>query len=148
MTPWTVVHQAPLSMGFPRQEYWSGLPFPSPIISLSIKYSYIINPVCPKFPLLKKKKKTKILLQGPTQEHTLYLVVTCLCLLWFGIIPQLVFVYCDLDFFNQQGPAVQNRELCLMLGGSLDERRVGGEWIHVYVWLSPFAIHLKLSQHC
>ena len=30
VTPWTVVHQAPLSMGFPRQEYWSGLPFPSP----------------------------------------------------------------------------------------------------------------------
>ena len=29
-TPWTVDHQAPLSMGFPRQEYWSGLPFPSP----------------------------------------------------------------------------------------------------------------------
>ena len=28
--PWTVVHQAPLSMGFSRQEYWSGLPFPSP----------------------------------------------------------------------------------------------------------------------
>ena len=29
-TPWIIVHQAPLSMGFPRQEYWSGLPFPSP----------------------------------------------------------------------------------------------------------------------
>ena len=29
-TPWTVAHQAPLSMGFPRQEYWSGLPFPTP----------------------------------------------------------------------------------------------------------------------
>ena len=29
-TPWTVAHQAPLSMGFPRQEYWSGLPFPFP----------------------------------------------------------------------------------------------------------------------
>ena len=27
--PWTVVHQAPLSMGFSRQEYWSGLPIPS-----------------------------------------------------------------------------------------------------------------------
>ena len=24
----------------------------------------------------------------------------------------------------------------------------GGEWIHVYVWLSPFTVHLKLSQHC
>ena len=30
VTPWTVACQAPLSMGFSRQEYWSGLPFPSP----------------------------------------------------------------------------------------------------------------------
>ena len=30
MTPWTVACQAPLSMGFSRQEYWSGLPCPSP----------------------------------------------------------------------------------------------------------------------
>ena len=30
MTPWTVAYLAPLSMGFSRQEYWSGLPFPSP----------------------------------------------------------------------------------------------------------------------
>ena len=29
-TPWTVAYQAPLSMGFSRQECWSGLPFPSP----------------------------------------------------------------------------------------------------------------------
>ena len=29
MIPLTVAHEAPLSMGFPRQEYWSGLPFPS-----------------------------------------------------------------------------------------------------------------------
>ena len=29
-TPWTVAHQAPPSMGFSRQEHWSGLPFPSP----------------------------------------------------------------------------------------------------------------------
>ena len=28
-TPWAVTRQAPLSMGFPRQEHWSGLPFPS-----------------------------------------------------------------------------------------------------------------------
>ena len=30
VTPWTVACQAPLSMGFPRQEYWNGLSFPSP----------------------------------------------------------------------------------------------------------------------
>ena len=29
-TPWTVAYQVPPSMGFSRQEYWSGLPFPSP----------------------------------------------------------------------------------------------------------------------
>ena len=30
VTPWIVAHQAPLSVGFPKQEFWSGLPFPSP----------------------------------------------------------------------------------------------------------------------
>ena len=29
-TPWTVAYQAPPSMGFSRQEYWSGVPFPAP----------------------------------------------------------------------------------------------------------------------
>ena len=28
VTPWTIAHQIPLFLGFPRQEYWSGLPFP------------------------------------------------------------------------------------------------------------------------
>ena len=40
-TPWTVAHQAPPSMGFSRQEYWSGLPLPSPS---TILYS-LRNPV-------------------------------------------------------------------------------------------------------
>ena len=31
--------------------------------------------------------------------------------------------------------------------GSLDGKGVGGEWIHVYVWLSPLAVHLKTAQH-
>ena len=31
MTPWTAARQAPLSVGFPRQEHWSGLTFPSPL---------------------------------------------------------------------------------------------------------------------
>ena len=31
-TPWTIAYQTPLSMGFSRQEYWSGLPFPSQVI--------------------------------------------------------------------------------------------------------------------
>ena len=35
MTPWIRVRQAPLSMGFPKQEYWSGMPFPFPGIFLT-----------------------------------------------------------------------------------------------------------------
>ena len=50
---------------------------------------------------------------------------------------------------NQQGPTAQHRELCSVLCGSLDwVGGLRGEWIRVYVWLSPFTIHLKLSQHC
>ena len=37
-TPWTAAYQAPPSMGFSRQEYWSGVPLPSPLISLDASY--------------------------------------------------------------------------------------------------------------
>ena len=47
---------------------------------------------------------------------------------------------------NQQRPSVQHLEFCPVLCGSLDGGEFGGEWIHVYVWLSPFAGHLKLTQ--
>ena len=44
-TPWTAAYQAPLSMGFSRQEYWNGLPFPSP--------DYLPDPgIEPRFPAL------------------------------------------------------------------------------------------------
>ena len=36
VTPWTVAYQAPTSMGFSRQQYWNGLPFPSSSIVLGI----------------------------------------------------------------------------------------------------------------
>ena len=49
---------------------------------------------------------------------------------------------------NQQGPPLEHRELCSVLGGSLEGRGVGGEWIHAHVWLRPFTVHLRLSQHC
>ena len=47
-TPWTVVIQAPLSMGFSRQEHWSELPFPSPvIIGKKVKISIFTWEICP-----------------------------------------------------------------------------------------------------
>ena len=53
-TPWMVAYQAPLSMGFSRQEYWSGLPFPSP--------GDLLNPgIEPRSPAL----QTDVLLSEP-----------------------------------------------------------------------------------
>ena len=37
-TPWTAAYQAPLSMGFSRQEYWSGVPLPSLMLKLKLQY--------------------------------------------------------------------------------------------------------------
>ena len=42
-TPWTAAHQAPPSMGFSRQEYWSGLPLPSPYMSHSYVQKFLKN---------------------------------------------------------------------------------------------------------
>ena len=46
MTPWTVAHQAPMSMGFSRQEYWSGLPFLSPedLPNPGIEHTFLTYP--------------------------------------------------------------------------------------------------------
>ena len=41
VTPWTAAFQTPLSMGFSRQEYWSGVPLPSPSIPTNVVYFYI-----------------------------------------------------------------------------------------------------------
>ena len=45
VTPWTAAYQAPPSVGFSRQEYWSGMPLPSPCIYIHI-YIYIYMCVC------------------------------------------------------------------------------------------------------
>ena len=44
--PWTVAHQAPLSMEFSRQEYWSGLPFPSPgdLLNPGVELMPLVSP--------------------------------------------------------------------------------------------------------
>ena len=49
---------------------------------------------------------------------------------------------------NQQGPIVEYMKLCSTLCVSLDGWGLWGEWIHVYVWLSPSAIPLIPPQRC
>ena len=87
-TPETAAHQAPLSLGFSRQEHWSGLPLPSPMYTL-LHLKWITN---------------KVLLHST--GNSAYCYVTA----WMG-----------------------------------GEFR--GERTRVNVWLSPFAVHLKLSHY-
>ena len=83
VTSWTVAHQVPLSMKFPRQEYWSGLPFPpiwdfpnprikptSPVAPISHVDSLLTEPSWKPFVLLisslthiEKKEKHPVLIQ-------------------------------------------------------------------------------------
>ena len=51
-TPWTAAHQAPPSMGFSRQEYWSGVPLSSPLVPLELTYLLkLFNYLCINLPL-------------------------------------------------------------------------------------------------
>ena len=71
-TPWTAAHQAPLSLGFARQEYWSGVPLPSPkSTSTNVKFlisrmrlNKIIN-----FKILCKNKSIQEIIHPKGCEH-------------------------------------------------------------------------------
>ena len=49
---------------------------------------------------------------------------------------------------NWQGPTLRHRQLHSELWGSLKGGEFGRKWMLVYLWLSPFTVHLKLSQYC
>ena len=71
VTPWTVAQQAPLSMGFPRQECWSGMPFPTPgdlpdlepvsLRSLAVVVGFFTT-VPPGNPLVTRERQIKIIM--------------------------------------------------------------------------------------
>ena len=74
-TPWIAAHQAPLSMGFSRQEYWSGVPLPSPVVDVDApkgtedRAEYMK----PKMNNIKKQKRRK------STEKLFYLTTSVCC---------------------------------------------------------------------
>ena len=70
-TPWTAAYQAPPSMGFSRQKYWSGVPLPSPLIIFEIftqqveEVSDVALFIFHVF-VLKKKNLTKMIIEKET----------------------------------------------------------------------------------
>ena len=76
-TLWTVACQAPLSMGFPRQEYWSGLPFPSP--------GDLPDPgMEPRSPALQADSLPLSPLGKPNEVNGIYKLQTFLCIVRFS----------------------------------------------------------------
>ena len=73
MTPWTVAHQASLSMEFPRQECWRGLPFPLPGDLPDPK----IEPGSPVFPSKPSRKPCFLLLGSPSPDTRRWVCVPC-----------------------------------------------------------------------
>ena len=79
VTPWTVTRQAPLSMGFPRQEYWSGVPFPSQGIfatqgsnpSLLRLWSWQMDSLPPGKPFFQLGSEGCSVVSNPLQPHGL-----------------------------------------------------------------------------
>ena len=69
--PWTIAHQAPLSVGFPRQVYWSGLPSPSPRNPPNPG----IEPACPAWQL-----DSLPLCQQASRKHDLLFYAVACCI--------------------------------------------------------------------
>ena len=76
VTPWTVAYQAPPSIGFSRQEYWSGVPLPSPKTSLrSVKcdFFFLLS-----FVIFMIEEMIWILLWKGKMTCTFLIIVACL----------------------------------------------------------------------
>ena len=67
--PWTAVHQAPLSMGFSSQEYWSGVPLPSPSV-LSTVSNPLIRSMLLRFHAMKVVRVPRNKWMWPRHNHT------------------------------------------------------------------------------
>ena len=73
-TPWTAAHQGPPSMGFSRQEYWSGVPLPSPCVVSSMQFYHILYPPPPvkvqNISITTRMSRVALLQQHPPLFHS------------------------------------------------------------------------------
>ena len=81
---WTVTHQPPLSVGFPRQEYWSELRFPSPgdLSNPGLKLTSLMSPAL----------ADRFFTNCATWEATVYMLFTIICFFSYISIYDLVYV--------------------------------------------------------
>ena len=125
--PWTVAHQVPLSMEFSRQEYWSGLPFPSP--------GDLPNPEM-------KPASPALLADFLTLSH----LGNPIYIIWFRHISlEGMMLKLKLRYFGHLMWRVDSLEKTLMLGGIEGRRRRGRERLR---WLDGItdSVHMSLGE--
>ena len=144
-TPWTAAYQAPPSMGFSRQEYWSWESRLKPR-TVWLQSHILSNESTFSISTFKKMQHQKAvrrlreqtygwLGEGSREGIVREFGMDMYTLLYLKWITNKILLY-----------STGNSAQCYVaawMGGEF-----GGEWIHVYVWLSPFTAYLKLSQHC
>lgn len=123
-------------MGLSRQEYQSGLPFPTPgdLPNSGIRTG---SPTLQVGSLL-------LVPPGKPRVYTYHIFIHSSVDGYLGCLYTLL--YLKWITSKDQLHSTWNSAQCYMAAWM--ERELRGKWIHVYVWLSLFAVHLKLSQHC
>ena len=125
VTSWSVAHQASLSRGFPRQEYWSGLPFPSPGDLPDPEIEFASSPVTGKF----------FTTESPGKLFCFQF--------WISSVTQLCLTLCDPMDSSTSGFAIHHRlpELLKLMSIS--------QWCHPTILSlpSPSSPAFNLSQH-
>ena len=106
-TPWTAAHQAPPSMGFSRQEYWSGVPSPSPFQSELLSFFSIILARVPGVDLIIVHTCALFLIwEESTQSFTFKYVIGCMfftdLFFFFYSVKERLLYFIESIFLNQK----------------------------------------------
>ena len=85
-TPWTAAHQVPLSMGFSRQEYWSGVPVPSPDLVTKEQQFYVYSKVVKTVTFLISQKGENMKFWNSKSYLFCFVVLRLIAELWSWIL--------------------------------------------------------------
>ena len=102
-TPQTAAHQAPPSLGFSRQEHWSGLPFPSPMHEVKSE-----SEVAQSCPTLRDPMDCSL------PDSSIHGIFQARVLEWVAIAFSGHIYSTILKIDNQKGPTIQHRKLCIL----------------------------------
>ena len=132
VTPWTAAHQAPLSMRFSRQEYWSGVPLPSPTIILHT-FNFFQNSMLHIARSLRSPFYSTFPSSSVSPNHNL-LILYCCC-----SVAKLCLSFCDAMDYRPPGSSVHE----ISQARTLEWAAIPSPYLDLFHLLKP---HGKYAQ--